>query len=248
MNPTTNFDESKISRASNGRFEEILRGEIIGISLLTTRTGTGTVPVGDLIQSLHEADSHMQDFTEQYTGKDEWAAMKSDPNLMRTFAGLELAHADADFRLTEKIMADEVLRHAVAGEGDSHDQKQHQDNLTHRLSDKVGARLRKVRQFGGDSAVQAVISDSAADLATMEASGAQGDDRCHLYCAASLAHAQMRSHEAKHQLHETRIPGQPFAYMASFNSMSLQSTLADEVAEAHRLMSEAQRELFPYNE
>jgi hypothetical protein len=247
MGNKADFDETKVVRSSDGRFEKILQGEILGVSIFTARTGTGTVPVGDLIQSLHEADSHMQDFTEKYTGKDEWAAMKSDPDLMRVFAGLELAHADADFRLTEKIMADEVLRHAVAGEGDSHDQKQHQDNLIHRLSDKVGARLRKVRQFGGGSAVRAVIADSDADLAAMEASGAQGDDRCHLYYAASLAHAQMRDHEAKYQLHEARIPGQPFAYMTSFNSMALQSTFG-EVAEAHRSMSKAQRELFPYNE
>ena len=215
---------------------------------------SGERPDHDSRSALRIASNELQDFTEQYHGKAEWAAMKQNPALMHKFAGLELAHADADLRLTEMIMAAEVLRHANAGADDSYDQKQHQSNLIIRLSDKVAARLWKVRQLGGDAGVQAAISKSAALLAAMDAQGAKNDERSKLYYTFNLTHAQLLSHEVHHQLRENRVPGMPHDHglsprtsQASIRSMSRQADLLLQMADADRSTSAANRALFPYN-
>lgn len=125
---STSIDESGTTRTSKGlrgagEFAAIEQGEIADATVLTRRPTAGQVPVEDLLADKDAANNRLQDFTEQYTDKAQWAAMKRNPDLNLAHAGLELAYADADFRLTEEFVRKELTRHAEAGANDSHDQK-----------------------------------------------------------------------------------------------------------------------------
>ena len=166
-----------------------------------------------------------------------------NPQWMHKFADLELKRADANFRYRANTMVTEARRHTMGGVDDAKNKKDTQSFLFYDFSKKARELLEKARQFGGGSSTQALIAKAAEDIEVMNAQGAKDDERSALYYTASLTHALLRNHDARHRLNGDSLPDD-----SSIGNYLSSAGLLLQLEETDRSWRAASKALFPHND